>query len=164
MGKIDQEIRDNNRGMTPIVKTIVRFALGIMVIFGAYIILYGHLTPGGGFAGGVILACGYIILTLAFGKEISLRKLSNTGASILDNLGALAFILIGILGFSAGFFFKNFLSHGRMFDLWSAGTIPWCNMAIGLKVTASLFAVFIALSIFGRFIYKMAGEEEEQER
>lgn len=164
MADIDQEIRDNKRGMTPIVKTIVRFALGIMVIFGAYIILYGHLTPGGGFAGGVILACGYIILTLAFGKDIALRKLSNTGASILDNLGALAFIVIGILGFSAGFFFKNFLSHGRMFDLWSAGTIPLCNIAIGLKVTASLFAVFIALSIFGRFIYQLAGEEEEQER
>jgi multisubunit Na+/H+ antiporter MnhB subunit len=164
MADIDQEIRDNKQGMTPIVKTIVRFALGIMVIFGAYIILYGHLTPGGGFAGGVILACGYIILTLAFGKEISLRKMGNTAASVLDNLGALAFIVIGIFGFTAGFFFKNFLSHGRLFDLWSAGMIPLCNIAIGLKVTASLFAVFIALSIFGRFIYKMAGEEEEQER
>jgi len=164
MADIDQETRDDKQGMTPIVKTIVRFALGIMVIFGAYIILYGHLTPGGGFAGGVILACGYIILTLAFGKDVALRKLSNTGASILDNLGALAFIAIGIIGFSAGFFFKNFLGHGRMFDLWSAGTIPLCNIAIGLKVTASLFAVFIALSIFGRFIYQMAGDEEEQER
>jgi len=137
MADIDQEIRDDKQGMTPIVKTIVRFALGIMVIFGAYIILYGHLTPGGGFAGGVILACGYIILTLAFGKDVALRKLSNTGASILDNLGALAFIVIGIIGFSAGFFFKNFLGHGRMFDLWSAGTIPLCNIAIGIKVMAS---------------------------
>ena len=164
MDDINKEIQNNKHGMTPIVKTIVRFALGIMVIFGAYIILYGHLTPGGGFAGGVILACGYIILTLAFGKEISLRKMGNEAASILDNLGALAFILIGIFGFTAGFFFKNFLDHGRLFDLWSAGTIPLCNIAIGIKVTASLFAVFIALSIFGRFIYRLAGEEEEQER
>lgn len=164
MAEIEQEIKDGKMGMTPIVKTIVRFALGIMVIFGAYIILYGHLTPGGGFAGGVILACGYIILTLAFGKEISLRKMGNTAASILDNFGALAFIVIGILGFSAGFFFKNFLAHGSLFELWSAGTIPLCNIAIGIKVTASLFAVFMALSIFGRFIYKMTGEEEEQER
>lgn len=161
MADIDQEIRDSKRGMTPIVKTIVRFTLGIMVIFGAYIVLYGHLTPGGGFAGGVMLACGYIVLTLAFGREIALRKMSNTAASVLDNLGALAFIVIGILGFTAGFFFKNFLSHGRLFDLWSAGTIPLCNIAIGIKVTASLFAVFIALSIFGRFIYNMAGEEED---
>ena len=158
MDDINKEIQNNKHGMTPIVKTIVRFALGIMVIFGAYIILYGHLTPGGGFAGGVILACGYIILTLAFGKEISLRKMGNEAASILDNLGALAFILIGIFGFTAGFFFKNFLDHGRLFDLWSAGTIPLCNIAIGIKVTASLFAVFIALSIFGRFIYRLAGE------
>ena len=164
MDDLNREIRNAKHGMTPIVKTIVRFALGIMVIFGAYIILYGHLTPGGGFAVGVILACGYIILTLAFGKEISLRKMGNTAASILDNLGALTFILIGIFGFTSGFFFKNFLGHGRLFDLWSAGTIPLCNIAIGIKVTASLFAVFMALSIFGRFIHKLAGEEEEQER
>ncbi|HUV35968.1 MAG TPA: MnhB domain-containing protein [Patescibacteria group bacterium] len=160
MADIDQEIRDDKQGMTPIVKTIVRFALGIMIIFGVYIVLYGHLTPGGGFAGGVILACGYIILTLAFGKDVALRKLSNTGASILDNLGALAFIVIGIIGFSAGFFFKNFLGHGRMFDLWSAGTIPLCNIAIGIKVMASLFAIFVALSIFGKFIYKLVDEDE----
>jgi multisubunit Na+/H+ antiporter MnhB subunit len=158
MTDIDQEINDSKRGMTSIVKTIARFAVGIMIIFSAYIILYGHLTPGGGFAGGVMMTCGYIILTLAFGKEIALQKMTNNAASILDNLGALAFIVIGILGFGAGYFFKNFLSHGTLFDLWSAGTIPLCNIAIGLKVTASVFAVFMALSIFGRFIYKLVDE------
>ncbi|MBN1884239.1 MAG: hypothetical protein JW876_01785 [Candidatus Krumholzibacteriota bacterium] len=156
-------INDQTKGMTPIVKTIVRFAMGIIVIFGAYIVLYGHLTPGGGFAGGVILACGYIILTLAFGKELALGKLSNTGASILDNSGALLFVSIGLLGYLGGVFFLNFLPKGRMFDLVSAGTIPLCNIAIGLKVTASVFAVFIALSIFGRFIYEQIGEDQNEE-
>jgi multisubunit Na+/H+ antiporter MnhB subunit len=163
MNEKDTNLNDSTKGMTPIVKTIVRFALGIMVIFGVYIICYGHLTPGGGFAGGVMLACGYIILTLAFGKEVALGKIGNTAASLLDNFGALAFISIGLLGFTAGFFFKNFLPHGHLFDLWSAGIIPLCNVAIGIKVMASLFAVFIALSIFGRFIYKLV-DEEEQER
>ncbi len=158
MTDIDQEIQDNKRGMTPIVKTISRFAVGIMIIFSSYIILYGHLTPGGGFAGGVMMACAYIILTLAFGKEVALEKMTNNAASILDNLGALAFIVIGIVGFTAGYFFKNFLGHGTLFDLWSAGTIPLCNIAIGIKVTASVFAVFMALSIFGRFIYKLVDE------
>jgi multicomponent Na+:H+ antiporter subunit B len=163
MSDIDREIRDGKRGMTPIVKTVVRFALGIMVIFGAYIVLYGHLTPGGGFAGGVMLACAYIILTLAFGKDVALRKFGNTAASLLDNFGALAFISIGLLGFTGGYFFLNFIGRGRLFDLWSAGTIPLCNIAIGMKVMASLFAVFMALSIFGRFIYKLV-DDDEQER
>ncbi len=145
--------------MTSIVKTIVRFALGIIVMFGTYIILYGHLTPGGGFAGGVILSCGYIILTLAFGRGVALSKMSSTAASILDNTGALAFISIGLLGFTGGYFFLNFINHGKLFELFSAGIIPLSNIAIGLKVTSSLFAVFLALSIFGRFISKLVEEE-----
>ncbi len=164
MDNLENEIRDTSKGMTSIVKTIVRFAMGIMFIFGAYIVLYGHLTPGGGFAGGVILASAFVILTLAFGRQVGLSKMSNTAASILDNSGALAFITIGLLGYIGGVFFLNFLGKGTLFNLVSAGTIPLCNIAIGVKVTASLFAIFIALSIFGRFIYKMAdGEEEERE-
>ncbi len=160
MPDIDEEIRDTSKGMTSIVKTVVRFALGIIVIFGAYIVLYGHLTPGGGFAGGVILACGYIVLTLAFGRQIALRKMNNKAASILDTSGVLAFLAIGLLGYTGGYFFLNFLGRGKMFDLVSAGTIPLCNIAIGLKVTASLFAIFLALSIFGRFISSLVDEDE----
>jgi multicomponent Na+:H+ antiporter subunit B len=157
---IDQEIHNEEHGMTSIVKTISRFVMGIIFMFGAYIILYGHLTPGGGFAGGIIMASGYILLTMAFGKKLGLDKLSDTWASILDNSGALIFLIIGLLGFSGGYFFLNFLGKGRMFDLVSAGTIPLNNIAIGLKVTASVFAVFIALSIFGKFIGKLAEDEE----
>ncbi len=164
MDRLEQEIRDTSKGMTPIVKTITRFAIGIIVIFGAYIILYGHLTPGGGFAGGVILASSYVLLTLAFGKDMALSKMGNTAASILDNSGALAFVVIGLLGFTGGYFFYNFLPKGEQFQLFSAGFIPLLNIAIGVKVTASLFAIFMALSIFGRFIYQAAeGEERESE-
>jgi len=158
---MDQLAADKNKGMTVIVKTVVRFVIGIIVMFGVYIVAYGHITPGGGFAGGVILACGYIILTLAFGRELALSKLSDTGASILDNTGALIFISIGLLGYIGGAFFFNFINHGTLFNLFSAGIIPLCNVAIGIKVTASLFAIFIALSIFGRFISKLVDEEEE---
>jgi multicomponent Na+:H+ antiporter subunit B len=153
-----QEDRFNEQGMTSIVKTIVRFAMGIIIIFGAYIVLYGHLTPGGGFAGGVILACGYIVLTLAFGRDVALTKMSDMAASILDNTGALLFLTIGLLGFTGGYFFLNFIDHGTMFNLFSAGIIPLCNIAIGMKVMSSLFAIFIALAIFGRVVSKLDEE------
>lgn len=164
MDRLEQEIKDTSKGMTPIVKTIARFVIGIIVIFGAYIVLYGHLTPGGGFAGGVILASAYVLLTLAFGKEMGLSKMTNTGASLLDNSGALAFVIIGLLGFTGGYFFLNFLPRGETFQLFSAGSIPLSNIAIGVKVTASVFAIFMALSIFGRIIYKAAeGDDLESE-
>jgi len=54
------------KGMTIIVKTISSWVKVLIVLFGIYIILFGHLTPGGGFAGGVILAASYVLLMLAF--------------------------------------------------------------------------------------------------
>ncbi len=163
MDNIEKMIHDDKNGMTPIVKTIVRFVIGIVFIFGAYIIIYGHLTPGGGFAGGVILACGYIILTLGFGKTLGLKKLSDKMASLLDTTAVLVFLIIGLAGLSGGYFFLNILGKGERFQLFSGGMIPLANIAIGIKVTASVFAVFIALSIFGRFISTLVEETEKQE-
>ena len=154
---------ESPKGMTSIVKTVVRFAIGIVFMFGWYIIIYGHLTPGGGFAGGTILACGYVLLTLAFGKEVSLAKMSDKAASIIDNSAALLFVAVPIVGIAFGYFFLNFPPHGKPFDLLSAGVIPFYNVIIGLKVTSSLFAIFLALSIFGRFVSKLVEEAEEEE-
>ncbi|MCD6169334.1 MAG: hypothetical protein J7J76_02130 [Candidatus Latescibacteria bacterium] len=138
-------------GMTLIVKTVTRWVKGFIFLFGLYIILYGHLTPGGGFAGGVITAGAFILLTLAFGKEVALRKMSKTAASEFDSLGALMFLLLAWLGLCfGGPFFLNFLQRklpGQAFHLFSAGNIPLCNIAIGVKVGASLFMVFIILSV-----------------
>ena len=139
------------KGMTIIVKTVTRWVKGLIFIFGLYIILFGHLTPGGGFPGGIILACSYILLTLAFGSEFSLKNLSKTIASELDSAGALLFLAIGTLGiFFGGVFFINFihkLHPGENFRFLSAGIIPLCNIAIGLKVSMGLFMVFIILSV-----------------
>ena len=142
-------------GMTIIVKTIGSWVKILIVLFGIYIVLFGHLTPGGGFAGGVILASSYLLLMLAFGREFVEKDLPLAINSKLDCLGALLFALIAILGFVfGGTFFFNFLHQkyqiGESFHLISAGTIPLANIAIGLKVGASLFLVIFMLSTFRR--------------
>jgi multicomponent Na+:H+ antiporter subunit B len=137
------------KGMTIIVKTISSWVKMLIVLFGIYIILFGHLTPGGGFAGGVILASSYVLLMLAFGGEFVKKDLPLHLVSKLDCLGAFAFILIAILGLVfGGVFFANFLfeQYGQPLNLLSAGTIPLSNIAIGLKVGASLFLVIFSLS------------------
>ena len=53
------------KGMTLIVKTVTRWVKVFIFQYGIYVIITGHLAPGGGFAGGVIIACSYILLTLA---------------------------------------------------------------------------------------------------
>ena len=148
------------KGMTIIVKTIASWVKILIILFGIYIILFGHLTPGGGFAGGVILASSYVLIMLAYGKEFVQKDLPLSLDSKLDCLGAFAFAMIAILGFVfGGTFFYNFLSkYGQQFNLISAGTIPLSNIAIGLKVGASLFLVIFILSTFRR---DTSGSEKE---
>jgi multicomponent Na+:H+ antiporter subunit B len=134
-------------GMSLIVKTITRLTIGLILLFGIYIVLHGHLSPGGGFSGGVIIALAFVHLMLAFGKDAAARKISKNIAANLESIGALMFLSIALLGFLGGSFFLNILSKGTPFKLFSAGTIPLSNLAIGLKVGVGLFAIFLALVI-----------------
>lgn len=137
------------KGMTVIVKTISRIVSGFTFLFGSYIILHGHLTPGGGFAGGVIIAASFILLVLSFGAEAIKEKTSYIVSSIFESIGGLLFLLVALLGlFSGVFFFTNVLSKGTPLKILSAGIIPLCNIAIGIKVGAGLLSIFLALAAF----------------
>jgi len=137
--------KNKDPGMTLIVKTITRLTVGLILLYGIYIVTHGHLSPGGGFAGGVIIALSFIHLMLAFGKDLALKKLSRGVASFFESFGAIMFLTIALLGFIGGYFFFYFVFKGKPFNLFSAGIIPLCNIAICLKVGAGLFAVFVAL-------------------
>ncbi|MBN2096939.1 MAG: hypothetical protein JW714_00510 [Candidatus Omnitrophica bacterium] len=137
--------KEHQAGMSLIVKTITRLTVGLILLYGIYILLHGHISPGGGFAGGVIVALSFIHLMLAYGKEMAFKKLSKGAASFLESGGAIMFLLIALSGFSGGYFFLNFINKGEPFRLFSAGIIPLCNIAISFKVGAGLFAIFVAL-------------------
>ncbi|MBD3426706.1 MAG: hypothetical protein GF409_05700 [Candidatus Omnitrophica bacterium] len=136
------------KGMSLIVKRITRYTVGMILLFGIYIVLHGHITPGGGFAGGVIIALSFIHFVLAFGGESAEENMPRKFLSIGESLGAIFFLSIGLLGLAGGYFFMNLLGTGEPFKLLSAGTIPLSNIAIGLKVGTGLFAIFMALSVF----------------
>lgn len=144
------------KGMTIIVKSVSSWVKMLIFLFGIYVTIFGHLTPGGGFAGGVILACSYILLMLAFGREYAEENLSLGVTSKLDCVGALLFAAVALCGFIYGTsgFFLNFAhqkwqaGQGTALKLVSAGTIPLSNIAICLKVGASLFMIVLILSVF----------------
>jgi len=150
-------------GMSLIVKKVTQFIIGLIFLFGIYIIFFGHLTPGGGFPGGIILACGFILIMLTFGKDKALGKLGKYGAHILDSSGALAFLAIALLGYIGGIFFLNFLGPGNAFHLKSAGFILFANIAIGVKIVSSVFIVFVSLVLLGRWIEESLNNTEEEE-
>ncbi|MGB9677191.1 MAG: MnhB domain-containing protein [Candidatus Ratteibacteria bacterium] len=142
---------NEEKGMSLIVKTVTRWIKGFIFLFGAYIVVFGHLTPGGGFPGGVIFASTFILITLAFGREYVLKKIGKVLASERDSLGALLFLLIATLGiFFGGIFFLNFIEKSHPtgnFNLFSAGIIHLCQISIGINVGASLFMIFIILAV-----------------
>ena len=137
--------KSEQKGMTLIVKTITRLTVGLILLYGIYIVLHGHVSPGGGFAGGVIVALSFVHLMLAFGKEVALKKLPQSLTSFFEGFGAAMFLSIALLGLLGGYFFLNFLNKGEPFRLFSAGIIPLCNIAICLKVGAGLFAILLAM-------------------
>lgn len=138
-------------GLSVIVKTVTRWVAGFIFLYGLYIMAYGHLTPGGGFAGGVILACAFVLWLMAYGRKGSEQLLPYRAAANLDSVGALAFWALAILGLAAGGeFFLNVIqqrSPGQALHLFSAGIIPLCNIAIALKVCASLVVVTLLLAV-----------------
>ncbi len=153
----------DNRSM--VVSKISRWVAPLIFIFGMYVILYGHLSPGGGFPGGVILSSAFILVLLARGREAALHGLPFGLAKKLDAAGAIFFLVIAILGLAfSGVFFSNFIHQtmpGEPLHLFSAGIIIPANLAIGVKVAASLFLVMFALSAL-RISAQQSGEEKIQ--
>jgi len=146
---------DDPAGMSLIVKTVARVTTGLILLYGMYIIIHGHVSPGGGFAGGVIVALAFVLLVLAFGKKFTMEKISVSRASLVESLGAIMFLAIALAGFAGGYFFLNFFTNkGEPFRVFSAGIIPLCNIAISLKVAAGLFAIFMILVILESTVKK----------
>jgi multicomponent Na+:H+ antiporter subunit B len=109
------------------------------VLFGLYIVAHGHLTPGGGFQGGVILATAVLLIYLA-GEFEDLHGLYTE--AILERaeaLGGAGFVGIGLLGMAtATAFLTNVLPLGKTGTVFSAGTVPLLNFTVGIEIAAGL--------------------------
>jgi multicomponent Na+:H+ antiporter subunit B len=108
----------------------------LLLVVGFYIVLHGHLTPGGGFQGGVILAAAFFLVLLARPA----RSLSHAGISLIEGVAGAAFIAIGLYALWQGgeFLQPLFVAQGGLGELVSAGTLPLLYLAVGLKVGAEL--------------------------
>lgn len=144
------------KGMTLIVKNTTRLIAGLIFLYGIYIIVHGHLTPGGGFAGGVILAGSFILLILAFGSDFLNLVKEESGSTLYENLAVLVALFLALSGFvfGAGIFFQNWMPKGTPGELISGGMLPLYNIFIGIEVAASIFSIFLALIIFKEEISK----------
>ncbi len=137
-------------GMSTIVKKVTQLMVGLIFMYGIYIILHGHLTPGGGFAGGAIIAGAFILLILAFGSSSLKLKKEVAGSSNTESIAILMVVVLALMAllFGANVFFLNFLPKGEPGELLSAGVIPLYNIFIGIEVAGAILTIFLALVIF----------------
>ncbi len=115
-----------------------RALFGIIIMTGVYVTLHGHLTPGGGFPGGTMIASAMLLLYLAddqFRAKIKSFK-------ILEGVAGSLYVVVGLLGLVVGtYFLQNFLPNGTVGDLLSSGIIPIVYILIGLKVGSEISGV-----------------------
>jgi len=115
-----------------------RLLLPLILIFGIYVFIHGHLTPGGGFQGGAIIASGFLLIYLGCRE----RRINQKASKLIESLGGLAFVVIGLLGLVFGeYFLFNFLPKGTPNTLFSAGIIPVIYIAVGFKVGSELAGI-----------------------
>jgi len=124
--------------------TGTRLLLPLILLFGAYVFTHGHLTPGGGFQGGAIIASAILMALLSN----PLQKFSHRLISLIESTSGIAFVTIGILGvlLAGGFLDNRILPLGTFGDLFSAGAIPVIYTFVGLKVGAEFSSMLVSLS------------------
>lgn len=133
-------------GSSKIIKTIAQKLFPFIVLFGFYLISHGHLSPGGGFQGGVVLGTAIILLALSHCIEQTEKKFRSRWLNMLEKLGILTLIFLGFLGIFLGYsFLSNFLPLGKPGQIASGGLMLLFNIAIGIKVAAGVSVIFYAL-------------------
>ena len=135
------------QGLAPVGELLAtgsRLLTPLILLLGVYVFVNGHLTPGGGFQGGAILASGVLLLLLAD----PLRHFSHDLISAVESLAGVFYVAIGLAGlvWAGGFLDNRILPLGDLGALFSAGAIPVIYSLIGLKVGAEFASMLASLA------------------
>lgn len=142
--------------MSKIVRTGANMLYPFVIIFGLYVIIHGHLTPGGGFQGGAVVATAAALVIVAYSYDDLQNMIKKTVMKAQESIGLLLFIGAAVTALVAGGpFFYNFLANSGLFfgipvpsgpnpgDLNTAGVIPIMNVAVGIEVWGGLAIILL---------------------
>ncbi|PLX89730.1 MAG: hypothetical protein C0618_00555 [Desulfuromonas sp.] len=147
MRQLQQRVETQQQvGESLITQTAVRLLVPFVQLFGLYVIVHGHYSPGGGFQGGVLLGSSFIMLGLAYDQKTVLRLMSERTNILFGNLGALIFTGVGAL---CAIFGGLFLDYSALDVLIPLGPIEWRSFGIFLvEVGVGLAVMSIMASLF----------------
>ena len=131
--------RREYRKASEILTTGTALLTPFIVMFGAYIFINGHLSPGGGFQGGAVIASAVLLLFLAYPDY----QLKHAILNVVESISGAGYVLVGILGIilAGGFLDNRILPLGEYGKILSAGAIPIIYTFIGLKVGTELAGI-----------------------
>lgn len=135
-----------DRQQSLIVKTVCRRLIPFIQLFGLYVVIHGHTSPGGGFQGGVILGASFILLAIAYGIEEMRRRFSLTALTVFTSTGVFLFAGIGVLCVLLG---GNFLDYSTLpgAEPRSLGMLG-IEIGVGITVMAAMVSIFYELITF----------------
>ena len=133
-----------------VVRIFTKKLFPFMLLYGCYLISHGHLSPGGGLQGGVILGSAIILFGLVEGVSSAQRRFKEELLSAAKNIGMLVFVSLGFGGMVlGGSFLSDFMPRGEIGTVPSAGLILYLNLTIGFMVGTGIAVVFYRLVRFG---------------
>lgn len=152
--------------MTKIVRTTANLFYPFCLTFGLYVVLHGHLSPGGGFQGGAVMATGMALLLVSRRYGDIVPHIRKNAMTLLEAAGLLLFIGVGVSGLLAGgaFFFNHLAGAGGWFGtavehganggvLSTGGIVPLLNIAVGVEVLGGLTIILL---------YMLSGVQEAE--
>lgn len=134
-----------------ILRTATRYIQPILVLFSVFLLLVGHNEPGGGFAGGLVIAAGYALYAIAYSVEEA-RRLLRFAPQSVAGVGLLLSAGSGILSMLYG---KPFMT-----GLWSEPVVPGLGrVAIGTPLLFDAGVYLVVLGVTLSIVFNMAEEE-----
>ncbi len=133
-----------------VARSVCRLIVPFIQLYGAYLVFYGHLSPGGGFAGGAVVAASIVLYALSFGRETAEKRIAPGISHLLESGGGLWYLLVGLVGIMLGGSFLTNKAAGFYLGipghLFSSGMIFLLALGLGLKVASTMVTLFYNLS------------------
>lgn len=141
--ELDRDEFKYEPGYDPILQTVSRVLVPVILVFGIYVILNGHISPGGGFSGGAVIGAGLILHANAFGFEQTEKFFSQRLYKLVTFISLAFYALAKCYSFYCGAnHLESIFKPGTPGAILSAGLILPLNIAVGLVVACTMYAFY----------------------
>ena len=128
--------------MDIIIKTATRILFPIILMFGFYVALHGHLSAGGGFPAGAIIASAFLLLVIAFTEKEVENKFNEVKIEDIKSVASVSLLAIIIMEVVLR---PDLLHIQTPLTLWSGGVTIYLNLFGSVVVASGLIIIIYSL-------------------